>query len=116
MNKSLKDIELQQFIKSFLKKDYPKLLSKDFSSQIMNRIQRIQPKEHFFGYVLKTAAAASFALISLFIVQSLYISPIEYSNSDIDKSKLIAPTKNVSIDDCPEDVTINKKSNKPACR
>jgi hypothetical protein len=82
----------------------------------MNRIQRIQPKELFFGYVLKTAAAASFALISLFIVQSLYISPIEYSKSDIDKSKLVAPTKNVSIDDCAEDVTMNKKSNKPVCR
>ena len=119
MNKDLKKIELLQFVKAFLKKEYPLTLSKKFSKRIMSRINKeptytIRP---FLQNTLRIASAVTFAVVTLFLLQSFTTNDIEYSKSTISNPSII-PSKNVinRPDECERNQNQEIKSDTINCK
>ncbi len=92
---NIKDIEILYFIKSFLKKDFPRFMSKSFSTKIMKKIND-QPRTTYFQYFTRLAIASSFAVVTLILVQVMTIDNYNYTNTTISKTKIKAPTYNTS--------------------
>ena len=90
-----KDIEILYFIKSFLKKDFPKYMSKNFSYKTMERINH-QPKLTYFKYFTKIAIASSFAIVTLLLVKVMTIDNLNYTQTSISKTRITVPKHNVS--------------------
>ena len=119
MNKDLRKLELLQFVKAFLKKEYPSTLSKKFSKRIMSRITKettytIRP---FFQNILRIASAVTFAVVTLFLFQSFTTNDIEYSKSTINNPNII-PSRNVinKSDECERNQNQEIKSDTINCK
>ena len=119
MNKDLRKLELLQFVKAFLKKEYPPILSKKFSKRIMSRINKeptytIRP---FLQNTLRIASAVTFAVVTLFLLQSFTTNDIEYSKSTISNPNII-PSKNVinKLDECEKNQNQEIKSDTINCK
>tara|TARA_Y100000741_G_scaffold351166_1_gene321979 strand:- start:261 stop:617 length:357 start_codon:yes stop_codon:yes gene_type:complete len=118
MSDNIEKTELVGIIKSILKNDYPKYISKDFSKKIMSKIYASKNVKinSFFNYGIRIASAVSFAFITLFFIQNTMFENIEYSKSNIDE-KIMSPTKNVinEIDTCDDNIT-KKEQDVSKCR
>ena len=119
MNKDLRKLELLQFVKAFLKKEYPLILSKKFSKKIMSRINKepiyiIRP---FLQNTLRIASAVTFAVVTLFLLQSFTANDTEYSKSTISNPNII-PSKNVinKPDECERNQNQEIKSDTINCK
>ena len=119
MNKDLRKLELLQFVKAFLKKEYPLILSKKFSKRIMSKINKeatytIRP---FFQNTLRIASAVTFAVVTLFLFQSFTTNDIEYSKSTINNPNII-PSRNVinKPDECERNQNQEIKSDTINCK
>ena len=114
MNKKLKDIEILYFIKSFLKKDFPRYMSKNFSFKVMERIRNKQKTPYFENFT-KLAIAASFAVVTLLLIKVVTVDN-NYSDTSISKTTITAPTYKASNQtlnkDCKEG---DQKYNKDCC-
>jgi len=119
MNKDLKKLELLQFVKAFLKKEYPLTLSKKFSKRIMSRINKetIYTIRPFFQNTLRIASAVTFAVVTLFLLQNFTANDIEYSKSTISNPNTI-PSKNVinKPDECERNQNQEIKSDTINCK
>jgi hypothetical protein len=122
MNKDLKKIELLQFVKAFLKKEYPLILSKKFSKKIMSQINQINKEttytiRPFLQNTLRIASAVTFAVVTLFLLQSFTTNDIEYSKSTISNPSII-PSKNVinRPDECERNQNQEIKSDTINCK
>ena len=119
MNKNLRKLELLQFVKAFLKKEYPPLLSKKFSKIIMLRINKepIYTIRPFLQNTLRIASAVTFAVVTLFLLQSFTTNDIEYSKSTISNPNII-PSKNVinKPDECERNQNQEIKSDTINCK
>jgi len=90
---NLKNIEILYLIKSFLKKDFPSFLSKDFSSKVMSKIN-VQPRKTYFQYFTKLAIASSFAIVTLALIKVINFDAYNFESTTISKTK--TPTYNTS--------------------
>ena len=122
MNKDLRKLELLQFVKAFLKKEYPLTLSKKFSKRIMSRINNestytISTIRPFFQNILRVASAVTLAVVTLFLFQSFTTNDIEYSKSTINNPNII-PSKNVinKPDECERNQNQEIKSDTVNCK
>ena len=102
--------ELKSILKAILKKEYPRYLSKDFSSQIMDKINKKPIRVNFFSHTLRVASAVLFAFATLFVMESFIMEKVKYSKTTINH-EIITPTRNVTdqVDDC-DKVNANIKS------
>ena len=92
---NIKNIKLTGFVKAILKKEYPLYMSKDFSSKIMKQINKPSRGYNFFNYGLQIASAMTFAIITLFVMDSVLTDKIQYSKSSINQ-EVLSPTRNVA--------------------
>ena len=92
---NIKNIKLTGFVKAILKNEYPLYISKDFSSKIMKQIDKPVRGYNFFNYGLKVASAMTFAVITLFVMDSMLADKIQYSKSNINQ-EILSPTRNVA--------------------
>ena len=92
----IKNIKLTGFVKAILKKEYPLYISKDFSSKIMKQINRPVQEYNFFNYGLRIASAMTFAVITLFVMDSVLTDKIQYSKSSTINQEILSPTRNVA--------------------
>ena len=95
MMNNIKNVKLTGFVKAILKKEYPLYISKDFSSKIMNKLNKPMQGYNFFNYGLRIASAMTFAVITLFVMENMLTDKIQYSKSSIDQ-EVLSPTRNVA--------------------
>ena len=91
----VKNVKLTGFLKAILKKEYPLHISKDFSSKIMKKINKPVQGYDFFSYGLRIASAMTFAVITLFVMDTMLTDKIQYSKSNINQ-EILSPTRNVA--------------------
>ena len=92
---NIKNIKLTGFVKAILKKEYPLYMSKDFSSKIMEQINKPVRGYKLFNYGLRIASAMTFAVITLFVMDNILTDKIQYSKSSINQ-EVLSPTRNVA--------------------
>ena len=92
---NIKNIKLTGFVKAILKKEYPLYMSKDFSSKIMEQINKPARGYKLFNYGLRIASAMTFAVLTLFVMDSILTDKTQYSKSSI-KQEILSPTRNVA--------------------
>tara|TARA_A100001035_G_C27553732_1_gene395351 strand:- start:242 stop:601 length:360 start_codon:yes stop_codon:yes gene_type:complete len=119
MNKKLKNYENLGLIISFIKNEYPKKISKNFSSKVMSNIHPALDKTFGFSYfnsLVKIASVFIFAVVTVYVLQ-FNDNQIDYSGTAIN-NEYTHPTKTVinKNDDCKDSVDssvdeINKKCN-----
>ena len=91
----IKNVKLTGFLKAILKKEYPLYMSKDFSSKVMKQINKSAQRYNFFSYGLRIASAMTFAVITLFVMDTMLTDKIQYSKSNINQ-EILSPTRNVA--------------------
>ena len=91
----IKNVKLTGFLKAILKKEYPLYMSKDFSSKVMKQINKSAQGYNFFSYGLRIASAMTFAVITLFVMDTMLTDKIQYSKSNINQ-EILSPTRNVA--------------------
>ena len=104
---NLKNIEILYFIKSFLKKDFPSFLSKDFSSKVMSKIN-VQPRKTYFQYFTKLAIASSFAIVTLALIKVISFDAYNFESTTLTKTK--TPVYNTSNQQIDKDCQIHKNN------
>ena len=92
MNDKTKRIVL---IKAILKNEYPAFMSKDFSSRVMDKVNKPIQGYNIFNYGLRIASAVTFAIVTLFVMDNVLMDKIQYSKSNIDQ-EVLSPTRNVA--------------------
>ena len=83
------------FIKAILKNEYPAFMSKDFSSRVMDKVNKPIHKHNIFNYGLRIASAVTFAIVTLFVMDNVLMDKIQYSKSNINQ-EVLSPTRNVA--------------------
>ena len=117
MNESKKNIEINSILKAILKREYPSYISKNFSSQIMDKIYKTSFRNNIYSHTLRIASAVTFAAVALFLMESFFVDKVKYSKTTIDY-EIITPTKNVTnqVDDCDKVNDNIKSSDKLECK
>ncbi len=115
MNKdNLQKTEILYLIKSFLSKDFPKYMSKNFSFKVMRSIKG-QQKNTYFENFTKLAVAASFAIVTLLLIKVVSVDN-NYPQNSVSKTQISAPTYKASNPElnknCDEE---NQKYSKECC-
>ena len=95
MNDKTQNIKLLGFLKAISKKEYPHYISKDFSSKVMSKLDKPFYSHGFFNYGLRIASAVTFAIITLFTMDSILTDNVKYSKSNIEQ-EILTPTRNVA--------------------
>ena len=83
------------FLKAILKNEYPLYMSKDFSSRVMEKINKPVHSYNIFSYGLRIASAVTFGVVTLFVMDNALTDKIQYSKSNIDQ-EILSPTRNVA--------------------
>ncbi len=107
----LKQTEFLYFIKFFLKKEYPHYISKNFSHDTINKIKENNNKQNI-GFFLQFATAASFAIVTLFLIKFSTIQTLEFSKKPETIINQNSKTYNVTNDKFIDKCNSNEKSNK----
>ena len=117
MNDSKKNIEINSILKAILKKEYPRYISKNFSSKIMDKVYKSSFRNNIYSNTLRIASAVTFAAVTLFLMESFFVDKVKYSKTTIDY-EIITPTKNVTnqVDDCDKVNDNIKSSDKLECK
>ena len=112
-----KNIEIKSLLKAILRKECPKYLSKNFSSQIMDKIYKNSKRSNISANLLRIASAVTFAVVTLFVMESFIVDKVKYSKTTINH-EVITPTKNVTnqVDDCDKVNDNIKSSDKLECK
>ena len=79
MNESKKNIEINSILKAILKREYPSYISKNFSSQIMDKIYKTSFRNNIYSHTLRIASAVTFAVATLFLMESFFVDKVKYS-------------------------------------
>lgn len=100
MNDNITEVEKKGYLKSILKKEYPKYISKDFSDKVMSEIYSSQ-KSIFKTYIARVASAFVFGIFTLFVMDNVLKEEVKYSETSIIDESMV-PSQNVSTDreDC----------------
>ena len=100
MNDNITEVEKKGYLKSILKKDYPRYISKDFSDKVMAEIYSSQ-KPMLKTYAVRVASAFVFGIFTLLIMDNILNQEVKYSKTSI-IGESTAPSQNVStnIEEC----------------
>ena len=101
MNKNIKDIENKGLLKAFLKNEYPRYMSKDFSEKVMTDIYSQKTNNSAKTYLIRVASALVFGIFTLALMDNMLSEDIQYTRTDIN-TEVSAPSRNVSnqIEEC----------------
>ena len=101
MNKNIKDIENKGLLKAFLRNEYPRYMSKDFSEKVMTDIYSQKTNNSAKTYLIRVASALVFGIFTLALMDNMLSEDIKYTKTTIDGDSM-TPSRNVStqIDDC----------------
>ena len=111
MSKKIKYYENLGSIISFIKNEYPTIISKNFSDKVMNTIESNSEKYSTFfslNAITKVASVFVFAIITVYVLQ-FSENQIEYTGKSIE-SEFSHPTKNVKNE---SDNCINERKLSP---
>jgi hypothetical protein len=95
MNKITKDLENKGFLKAFLKNEYTRYMSKDFSNKVMNDIYSEKTNTIAKTYLIRVASALVFGIFTLALMENILSKDIHYTETNVD-TELSAPSRNVS--------------------
>ena len=101
MNKNIKDIENKGLLKAFLKNEYPRYMSKDFSEKVMTDIYSEKTNNSAKTYLIRVASALVFGIFTLALMDNMLSKDIQYTQTNIN-TEVSAPSRNVSsqIEEC----------------
>ncbi|MBH44379.1 MAG: hypothetical protein CMD88_02870 [Gammaproteobacteria bacterium] len=107
----IKQTEILYFIKSFLKKDYPRYLSKNFSHNVINNIKKSSDQKNV-GFFMQFATAASVAIVTLFFIKFATVTPVEFSKKPETIINQNPQTYNVTNDNLVEECDTKDKNSR----
>ena len=71
MNKNIRDIENKGLLKAFLKNEYPRYMSKDFSEKVMTDIYSQKTNNSAKTYLIRVASALVFGIFTLTLMDNM---------------------------------------------
>ena len=101
MNRNIKDIENKGLLKAFLKNEYPRYMSKNFSEKVMTDVYFQKTDNITKTYLIRIASALVFGIFTLALMENMLNEDIQYTQTDIN-TELSSPSHNVSnqIEEC----------------